>query len=285
MDPQPLPVNQAPVNPVNSFVPPTSTSNSNSNSKMIIFVVILVIVVIGLLAVIGIMTSNIAKKKETTNTNEMATTNQKTNILPTYSAPATATPTGTKTAGKQFNTMEEALSFALTGSGIEHVDTTKIQEIKLLYTPTYKTWKFYFVTRTNGHQSPTTFATVYDETSVTVYIKNTGEFSVDTGLTSHDKKEDSAWLYYPKPSEVAISSYLDIAKQKIIAAGATPGTITSADFYSTGYSSDTLKQYNSQWKIAIVLAGEETKTEKKSKTVKFLSGNYSEMYDSTVTIY
>ncbi len=191
---------------------------------------------------------------------------------------------GQKKVASQIDTMEQAMVAATTTSGMEHADTARVRGIKLLYTPTYKNWTFDFTTRFNKHQSSTTFANVYSEDWVTVKVNSSGEVSVDTGLSLKDQPEEGVWLYQPTPQEAANSSYLDMAKQKMIGAGLTPGTIIDAEFSSLGVPNDT-SGFNSQWKVAIVVAGNETSTNKKSKTFSFMGGNYTEMYDSTVTIY
>jgi hypothetical protein len=185
---------------------------------------------------------------------------------------------------KQISTLEEAMAFALTGSGMENADTAKVRGIKLLYTPTYKNWTLDFVTRSNPHKSEKTFATVYDESWVTVKIKNTGEVNLDSTINLKDQAETGPWLYKSKPLEAAVSTVFDLAKQKVVGAGLTPGQILSAEYSSLGVENDT-GGYNSRWVIAVVLAGEEEKTNKKAKTVVFAGGNYKEMYDSTLTLY
>lgn len=204
--------------------------------------------------------------------------------IPQQIPTSTVTPPTAQIPNKQFNTLEEAMAFALAGSGMQYADTAKVDGIKLLYTPTYKNWTFNFRSRTNPHKSEKTFATEYDVVWTTVKIKNTGEVSVDASFISKNNPENGPWSTQAKPSEAAISTYFDLAKQKVSGAGLTPGTIISAEFSSLG-SSNPNSPYNNKWKIAVVLAGEESKAEKKAKTVVITQGNFEEMYDSTVTIY
>ncbi len=174
------------------------------------------------------------------------------------------------------------MSFALTGSGMSYADSAHVDRITVTYTATMKDWTFHFISRTNPHPSSTTGATVYDEPWQTVDVYGDGKFSVDQGIISKDNQQGDTWTYKATSSQAAVSSVFDLAKQKVVAAGLTPGTIIYAKFSSLGANDP---QFDNVWDVNVVLAGEEGNQQKKAKDVEIKNAVVTGMSDSTVTIY
>lgn len=247
----------------------------NNRKLIIIFgiILILLVVAIGFVALL-ILNKNASSSLETAQPAAIESANSDVDSVKNQVAEQNTSEENKVT--RNILTLEEALAFSLTETGMENVDSARIERITLLYTPDKKEWTFEFVSKINPHKKDTYSETVYDFPMATVKVSNNGTFEIKSRTYL---KDNTSLLYdgLPLPSEVALSSYLDIAKQKITGSGKTPGEIISAKY--RGFT-DVIND----WEVNVVLAGEEENDIKKSVEVTFKKGVYSKMSDSTLTI-
>ncbi len=192
-------------------------------------------------------------------------------------------PTGPKTTDQKISTMEEALNFALNKSGMEYKDTARLSTLDVIYTPAYKQWKFTFISKTNPHVD-STGRQVFDFPETKVNIRNDGTFSQNSQTYDKNQSENvSTWSKLPEnTATVATSSIFDQAKEKVITSGSTPGTILWATMKGYPFVPSGIK---AEWKVNVILAGEEEKNPKKAKQVVFDDGTATGMQDVNVTLF
>ncbi|MFA9288983.1 MAG: hypothetical protein ACEQSA_03835 [Weeksellaceae bacterium] len=238
------------------------TAQTNNSSMMGLLTIIIILLVIGI-AGVGYM---LMKDNKTTATN--------TNTQEQPSTGTSTTPNAGETTEGSITTIEEAVAFALTKAGIENGATASMANVRFIYDPTYKFWNFMFRTETPSTKD----TSKYDYTTYTVRVREDGTYDTTSNVNANRSK-DSQFEKEAVPTEVALSSLIDEAKQKVTAGGATPGTMVAGRYVGL-----VTPDHKGTWFVHVVLAGEEGKDKMKTKMARFEDTTFVALTDDEISI-
>lgn len=261
---------------LSNTVPP---ENRSSRKRLLL---ILLIIIISLAILTGIFIywrrtkQKLAGEESAASTQNLTATPFSTSS-PTQNLLPTSTPEKTSSAIEitltptpriiKFTTIEEAYAFAVSDGKIPDLSNSKMEKIEVLYRLNSKQW---------------TFSLRDNLLTTKIKVSDSGNFSKSTDNNSSNNQQ-SFWQALPAPSEVVTAKYIDLANEKMIAAGFKPSVLISATYSVCTYCTN----YKQEWMVYIPQSGEEAKIPNimNAKQLIFRDGTYVSINDATLTIY